>query len=503
MKKITSILFILKILKLLVGILNLSLTAKYFGVSFDKDSWLLSLSLILFLDLAIWGPINETFRSKFIFLRSENGEIYALNKTKSLVFFSFLISFLLICLIFIFPELLANIIAPTYYGVQHDKLVKMILIAAPILLITQFSAIFTSVLNAYESFFIPEIAGFVTSVINYFLLILLVPYIGIYSLIISYYTGAIILFILLYFQLKKLNILLFNFKSVKFSDFKLFFIFALPFFLPYAFGQISAILEKILVVRIGVGDLSALDYSRKFTDIIVNVFTSVLLTILVPILSSKFIEKNHFEFVKFFKEIFQLGMIFLALIIPVFTSSSLSIIIIFFDKGKISYDKLIEISNLSILYSWSLLSIFTYLIFGISLLASNRSKKYAFWGVIAQIITILMNLILINRIGIYIFPVSLLLSHLISGVVMAYNFPYKTKDLITIITKYFFLLILTTIIVFFFNKLMFFKFSFNPFLTICINSIFSLIILILFVVLFDFDERKLINLFYKNFKKKW
>ena len=160
-----------------MGILNLSLTAKYFGVSLDKDIWLLAISIVLFLDMAIWGPINETFRSKFIFLRGEIGEQEALQKTKSLLYFSFFISIGLVCFISIYPQFLANIIAPTYSGEQFDKLINMITIAAPILLLTQLSAIGTSILNAYESFFIPEITGFVTSIITLILLIFLAPHI--------------------------------------------------------------------------------------------------------------------------------------------------------------------------------------------------------------------------------------------------------------------------------------------------------------------------------------
>ena len=85
-----------------MGILNLSLTAKYFGVSLEKDVWLLAISVVLFLDMAFWGPINETFRSKFIFLRSEIGEIKALQKTKSLLFFTFIISVILVCVVSIY-----------------------------------------------------------------------------------------------------------------------------------------------------------------------------------------------------------------------------------------------------------------------------------------------------------------------------------------------------------------------------------------------------------------
>lgn len=177
------------------------------------------------------GPINETFRSKFIFLRGELGENKALQKTKSLLYFTFIISVGLVCFITICPQVLAKIIAPTYSGIQYDKLIQMIAIVSPVLLITQLSAIGISILNAYESFFIPEITGFATAVLNLILLIFLAPYIGIYSLVISYYVGAILLLILLIIQIKKLNIPIFEgYKEVKFKEFIVFVIFALPFF---------------------------------------------------------------------------------------------------------------------------------------------------------------------------------------------------------------------------------------------------------------------------------
>lgn len=501
MKKNTSLLFLIRIVKLLVGVLNLSLTAKYFGVSLEKDVWLLALSVVLFLDMAIWGPINETFRSKFIFLRGEIGESQAVQKTKSLLFFSFIISIALVCFVSFYPYLLAKIIAPTYSGLQYDKLIKMIVVAAPILLITQLSAIGTSILNAYESFFVPEITGFVTSFINLVLLIFLAPYIGIYSLVLSYYIGAILLLGLLFVQIKKMNIPIFTgYYQVNFVDFKMFFLFALPFFLPYCFGQISAVLEKTLVSTIGVGNVSALDYSRKFTDIFTSVLTSVLVTMLVPVLSSKFIEKKPREFTVNFMEILQLGMLLLSFVIPVFTSCSMSFVNIFFNKGKIPANMLLEISQLTIYYSWSIFAVFIYVIFGMALLSSNRSKKYAFVGVCAQIISILINLSFVRSVGIYIFPISLFVSHIISGIIMSYYFPYKSKKIIKSFFKYIFILIVTTILIFFISKNL--KIQVNPFLQILNISVLTSIIIILFVYVFNLEEKKIIHKYYSKLKQK-
>ncbi|OIV43211.1 lipid II flippase MurJ [Flavobacterium johnsoniae] len=500
MKRNTSLLFLIRIVKLLVGVLNLSLTAKYFGVSLDKDVWLLALSVVLFLDMAIWGPINETFRSKFIFLRGESGEIEALRKTKSMLFFTVLISIGLVCFIFVYPQFLANIIAPTYSGMHYERLIKMIIIAAPILLITQLSAIATSLLNAYESFFVPEITGFITSIINLVLLVFLAPYIGIYSLVLSYYIGAILLLILLLFQIKKLNILIFSYSVIKVKDFKIFIIFALPFFLPYSFGQISAVLEKTLVSTLGIGYVSVLDYSRKFTDIFTSVLTSVLVTMLVPVLSSKYIDKKPREFTSNFMEILQLGLLLLSFVIPIFTSCSMSIVYIFFNKGKIPSNMLFQISELTIYYSWSILAVFIYVIFGMALLSSNRSKKYAFLGVFAQIISIVINLVFISTVGIYIFPISLFISHIIAGIVMSLYFPYKTKKIIRSFCKYMFILIISTVTIFFVSK--YFNGNINPYVQIFNISVLTGVIITIFAYVFNLEEKEIIYKYYSKLKNK-
>ena len=40
--------------------------ANFFGVSKEKDVWLVAYTLIISIDLAIWGPLNDIFRTKFI-----------------------------------------------------------------------------------------------------------------------------------------------------------------------------------------------------------------------------------------------------------------------------------------------------------------------------------------------------------------------------------------------------------------------------------------------------
>ena len=166
----------------------------------------------------------------------------------------------------------------------------------------------------------------------------------------------------------------------------------------------------------------------------------------------------------------------------------------------ISENMLQEISQLTVFYSWSTLAVFIYLIFGMALLSSNRSKIYAFWGVIAQIISILINFIYIKSIGIYIFPISLFVSHFIMGMIMLFNFPYKSKVLMGVFLKYVLILVLTTSFVYIINNLI--NIQINSFLQIAVNSILTVILILLFVVFFNLEEKKIICANYKKIQQK-
>ncbi|RXM66930.1 lipid II flippase MurJ [Chryseobacterium sp. CH1] len=233
MRKQISILFLLKLLKIPVNLVLLSLTARYFGVSIEKDIWLLAFATITTLDLAIWGPINETFRTKFVFLKEKENDEYAIRKTQSLLFYFICFSVLGIVLIVLFNAFFARVIAPDYNVAQLEILQKMLIYVAPALLFNQLMQIGISILNAYEIFFVAEISSFCSNILNIALLILFVNQFGIYALVISYYISTLLLifFILFYFYRKKyrsLNIA----GTLNLMDSKCFFFLLFHFFCP-------------------------------------------------------------------------------------------------------------------------------------------------------------------------------------------------------------------------------------------------------------------------------
>jgi len=492
LKRKASVLFILRLLKVGISILTLSLSAKYFGVSLERDIWLLTLNCILVLDMAIWGPLNETFRARFIFFKEEEGEVAALGKTRSLLLFINLITILLVAIIVIFPEPLAKIIAPSYKGEQLASLLFMIRIVAPTFLFNQLTQIFISVLNAYNSIYIPEIANFFSGLISLLMIVFLAPVVGILSLVYAYYLSLFLLLILLLIQLNKLNLGLYQkVGKFKWADIKPFLLFALPFFFPYFIGQIGLVIEKSITSSIGVGLVSVIDYARKFTDMPMQVLSSVFTTMLVPVLSLAFVKKNTEGFFFEFKQIYQLGFLIVMAIVAMCTACPHAFVAILYKKGNIGADVLNEISLLTMFYSWAAIAVFLYLILGIALISSKKGKTYAFYGIIAQVIMILANVFLNKMLGIYIFPLSLFLSHIIAAFFMFGKFPYKKRELAVITLKYMGILVFTASAMYLFNHYVFvFELPVN---TVLLNLALLLALAVMLLFALKLDERTMVS----------
>lgn len=494
--------FLLRFVQVALSVVSLSFVAKYFGITLDRDTWLISLNCIMVVDLALWGPINQTFRAKFVLLKEEVGETHILDRTRSLLVVVGVVSLFVVTIMMFFPTAISRLLAPTYEDERLRMLSVMLTAIAPSLLVNQFCQIGTSILNAYESFFIPEISQLITTVFNILCVVFLAPKIGINALLISYYIGLSVLLLLLVIQLHRRRIPLFQrLTKIKLRDFYPFFLYALPFFVPFFFIQVNLVIEKSLANLLGDGMVSILDYSRKFVDMPMNVLTSVLLTMLVPVLSTRFARSDIAGFLQEFKQVYQLGLLVVTALISFFLSSSTELIsAILFNEHQMDEETVGYISDLSRYYAWTTLANFFYIIFGLALLASGKGKIYATFGVIAQIIVILINLVWYKHFGSYTFPVSFMIAHGVAAVILFFYFPAVRHSLYPITAKYLIVLVLTIIISKTVNAWVN-QYLENDFAALAVNTCVIGVTLLALVFSFRLDERlhviRLVNIVLK------
>ena len=449
-KKISAYLILFRFIKIAFSIVTLILTAKFFGVSLEMDVWLIVSSAIATINLALWGPLNETFRAKFVFLKETDGEDSALFKVRSLLLFIIIITVIVSIFLALFSKSLIPFLAPSLENSEKEIFITILLFMIPSFVVNELTSIGTSILNAYDVFYMPEIMGIISAVINLLSIILLAPYLGIMSLIVGIYISIFILLVLIIYFLNKSNIpLLSGGVSLKWKYIKPFIYFSLPFFIPYFISQFQTILEKNLANNLGSGIVSIVNYSSQFKVIIQAVFTSVLITIMVPSLSMQFAKKNHIQFANVFKENVQIVFISLSLIVPFLFGAAEPIANILYNNGGIDSSSINEIVYLIRLYSISIISVMLYLIFGLTLLSQLQGVKYATQGAIAQVITIIANLLFYEKLGPTIFPLSLIISHFLVSLMMFKYLVLENKKIILLdISKYLLLILILSSILF-------------------------------------------------------
>lgn len=497
MRKQASFIFSIRITRLVFAVLNLSISAKYFGVSLERDIWLLALNAVIIFEVAIWAPLNDTFRAKFLTIKADRGEAEALQQTKSLLLLINLITMILVALMMIFPSLISELLAPGYNIEQKESLNFMIRLLAPTFLLTQVVKILASILNTYNSFIIPEVTGLITQIFTLVVIITLAPSMGIVSLAFSYYLGLMLLLVLLIIQLKKHKVNLFQgMFNVKLSVGLPFLAFSLPFFLPHFMAQVNLIFEKYLATSTATGTVSILDYSRKFTDIPLDVLIGIFVSLLVPVLTSKFSAGLRYGFMEEFMKIYQFGFLIVALIVGMFTGCADAIVDFLYKSSTIGTEELRQIGKLAMFYSWAAFCIFLYQIFGLSLLSSKRGSLFAFYGTLAQLFMIGINFYFFKWYGIFTFPFSLGISHIIAAGIMFIYFPFQTKKLMIITIKYSFLVITIGGLMYTVNQ---YLINFEmPIFSIIVNVFLLSIILVAGIFMAGMEERHIIKRYVKK-----
>ncbi|MCO7330920.1 lipid II flippase MurJ [Riemerella anatipestifer] len=428
MGKTATFLMFLKVCKVPLQLFVLYLTARYFGTDIEKDIYLLCFSAITFLDGVLWGPFYETFRVKFVSLKEEKSEKIALKQTQSFLSFFFVISFFIIGVIFLFSTPIAQYLNPADSPDSLQLVKKMLTYVTPILLINLLVQVGTSILNAYGIFYIPEVSNMISSLINIVIIYLVVHNVGIYSLIIAHYVSNLILLLIIIYQISRRRIPLFAKKwNFRFEGFKIYFLFAIPFFFPFFASQLNTFLEKIFSKTLGIGALSTLDFSNKLPIMVNGMFYNLIAALLIPELTKFFIRKEKEAFAQSLLTIWHFCLLAIGFYVAYVAGSSLEIAHVLFGSNKIPEENLMQIANLSVLYAFSSFSVLTYYILGAVLLSSQQQKVYAFLAVMTQISIIGINCLVFVFDSIYIFPMSFLFSHALSSFIMLRRVPFKEQ----------------------------------------------------------------------------
>ena len=143
-RRISIFMVVLRILRSGLSVYTVFLSSMYFGVSIHRDSWVLAGAIIASISGLLFGPLMVIFRTAFIGIREEKGEILAIKSTSDLIGIVFLICLVIIIFFEFFPYQIAQFIAPGYNQNEMTSVTNMIRLLMPSLLINQIIVIWNN-----------------------------------------------------------------------------------------------------------------------------------------------------------------------------------------------------------------------------------------------------------------------------------------------------------------------------------------------------------------------
>ena len=204
------------------------------------------------------------------------------------------------------------------------------------------------------------------------------------------------------------------------------------------------------------------------------------------------------DFRKEFKETFQLGLLFLGIFIAVLILGAGDIINIIYNSGKINAHNLNTITTLSVIYGFSSLSIFCYSIFGFALISLKNNKIYAITATFAHIIIIVINLTLFKKLGIYIFPISLLVAYVINAIILIFAFQARVGGITRSLISYSIFIATISICSYWSRKYLFSEILYHPMILISLKTLFLVPIVLIAMFILKLEERFIV---FNSFKK--
>lgn len=423
-RMISLVLAFSRFVKMFLGLVVLYLSVKYFGTSFERDSWVLSIALYGVIVCFLYNPINETFRTKYIFLKEDKGEEYAMKSVNSLMNF-FNLTYLAIALIlFVAVSPITQVLAPGFDPAKREFLSLMIFSLIPYFIFQQQGNILVALLNTYDSYFYPELVSLLASLINILSILFLSEHIGIYSLVVATTLNGFILVSVLSHMLRK-RVPSFRLISLeKLERSKSFVIFSLPMYLSAFCVQLYLFVEKSTCTNFGEGAVSIYDYARQITNLPHIVFSSIVPIVMTPLLSKCFVAGDENSFSDEMRRFIRLLLYFTLFIVILFLMNGEQISYLLFSDVNSDFIHILAYLGLAVFCL-----VFS-MICGQSLIARGKVTSYVGAVIIGNAVSIVLCFLFSRRVPLEMLSLFYLIGQAISSFILLFKIELVRKGLL-------------------------------------------------------------------------
>jgi peptidoglycan biosynthesis protein MviN/MurJ (putative lipid II flippase) len=408
---------LLQVLKAGLSLVLVWVSANIFGAGVDREAWVIGWGAQMWLFKLLFTPVNESFRARFLQLREQEGEPEALGSFAGLVLVLSVATIVLLVLLFFCSESFMQFIAPGYRGQEGaDSIRLMTLYLLPLLLLSEWTYLFTALLHCYRSFYLPELFSLFTIVLNLLLLWFFGNSLGIYAFALANYLSLLVLLFLLIYQCGRLGLLRFRFSRA--AAIRRFFGYAAPLYAAAMAMQFNVWSERRMLSFLPLGSNAAIDYARKFVDAPVIFVAALSTAIIAPLLANVAGKEGGAAFRRECFLFLRTCLLVLTPAIMLCVCNAGELVQAFLLHG--SFDAVWEPDLVASLrwFGIGLPGTVVCMIVGQIMIVKQRVNAYALVTVAAQLLPVLVNYIYFRTWGISVFAGSWALCQLLASLVL-------------------------------------------------------------------------------------
>lgn len=441
--QIISVITLISLFSKFLGMLREVGIANKFGVGSLTDAFYVALVIPTLLFTSVGVAFQNLFMAEFSTYKehyqNKKAQYHFINKMVSILLVT---SFVLFLLSFLFTKGIVRVVAPGFTEVAKFNLtVTLTRIILPTMIIIPIYQIKASVLRIYDKYISVQLIDLFFNICQLIYLYVFAERFGIIGLTIT----ILIAYLL---QLVTVDIILFRkgyrytfILDVKDKYLKNIFILFIPTLISFGVMQINELVNKIIASNLEDGSIAALNYGLMVRNLVYNIITLSLLTVIYPKMlgyKSKNDEETFNQLVVKTTIILTLILLPLSVLMLVFAEPIIRVI---FERGKFTPADTLITSKVLFYYTFGILAFSLKDYFVRVAYAYKNTKLPLYITIIGSFLNIILSIILKRYLGVYGIALSLSLSELVSLVVfiifiMKYrylDFKQSIKDLIKIL----------------------------------------------------------------------
>lgn len=395
-KRIMLLITLITLTCKVLGFLKNSVMAYYFGTSLVVDAYVMTFSIGTITSGWIAGLIGN-FTPIFKEIETHKG------KVKALLFSSQAINLILVLVLFLIAILetlaptVVKLVAPGFKNETYRFTVhffRIYCISIFFYTLFRFSQEFLNCNQNHIAAISPDL--FMSSFC--IVAIVISRYVGADYLIFGYVIATLLQSIIAHISSRKIG---FRFRKTELwnANLKELIKMAIPIFLSDTLANINNLIDKVFASNLESGIVASLDYANTMKEFAYQVGTIAIVTVVFPIISKYWAEKNIDEFKKRILEGLDFfTVLYVPLIVGIILVGDIAIRIVF-KRGEFSETAAIITSNAFVVYSINLIAMAYRCIFLKAFYAMQKTKYIFAVSFINVAFNIFLNFILVKRLG--------------------------------------------------------------------------------------------------------